>query len=268
MKRYLPFVIVGIVAVATLTAGTILYRAKRPHLLTIPHAMVVGKGDTKAMHVRGNPDAEVTIEEFGDFQCPPCAGISAFLDEVVQENHPRVRLIFRNLPLPTHKYAYDASLAAEAAGSQNKFWEMHDVLYQEQNVWSKADNVTELFRAYAGMIGLKLDQFKNDMAGDQAKARVEADKERASSLGVKSTPTLFIDNQEVGPNDRNPGGVRRLVREALKPKEATPPEGATPAATTPTPAVSPTPATSTPTVTPASPTPTPKAKRPRTRKRK
>ena len=196
-----------------------LYRAKRPQLLTIPEDKVLpGKGGAESMHIRGNPDAPVTLEEFGDFQCPPCGNIAVFIDELVKEYGPRLRLVFRNFPLPNHKYAREAALAAEAAGLQGRFWEMHDVLYREQAVWSKADNVRELFDSYAGMIGLNLDQFKKDMDEEKTKARVESDHERGDSLGVQSTPTVFINNRQLGPNDRTPDGLRASIDAALKQK--------------------------------------------------
>jgi predicted DsbA family dithiol-disulfide isomerase len=219
MKRYLPFIIVGGVALATLGSGAMLYRAKLPQLLTIPEDKVLpGKGGAESMHIRGNPDAPITLEEFGDFQCPPCGNIAVFIDELVKEYDPRLRLVFRNFPLSNHGYAREAALAAEAAGLQARFWEMHDVLYREQSVWSNADNARELFESYAGMLGLDLNQFKKDMDSDKARQRVEADEARGNSLGIKATPTLFVDNREMGPNDRNPEGARRLIDEAVKAK--------------------------------------------------
>lgn len=219
MKRYLPFIIVAVFAIAALGGGTMLYRAKRPHLLTIPQDKIVpGRGDTASMHIRGEPDAPVTLEEFGDFECPPCSVISGFLDKLVKEYQPGLRIVFRNFPLEMHKNARDASLAAEAAGLQGHFWEMHDILYREQVVWSKADNVRELFDAYAGMLGLNHDRFKKDMDGEKAKARVDSDQDRGKSLGVKSTPTIFINNREVGSADRTPDGLRAIITEALKAK--------------------------------------------------
>jgi protein-disulfide isomerase len=219
MKRYLPFVIVIIIAAAAVGGGAILYQARRPHLLTIPEAKAVsGKGDTAAMHIRGNPDAPVTLEEFGDFQCPPCGSIAPFLDELVKEYDPKVRLIFRNFPFAAHKHGREAALASEAAGLQGHFWEMHDVLYREQDAWSKADDVTDLFNAYAGTIGLKVDQFKNDIASEQAKKRVESDQERGNSLGVKSTPTIFINNRELPPKEKTPEGLHAAIDAALKEK--------------------------------------------------
>ncbi len=85
MKRYLPFIIVAVVAIATLGSGAILYRAKRPHSLTIPEDKSISrKGDAESMHIRGDPDAPVTPEEFGDFQCPPCGNIAVFIDELAK----------------------------------------------------------------------------------------------------------------------------------------------------------------------------------------
>ncbi len=217
MKRFLPFIIVGVVAVATLTSGALLYRAKRPHLLMIPQDKIVpGKADTSAMHVRGNPEAPVTLEEFGDFECPPCKGISTFLDELAREYNPRLRIIFRNFPLAMHKHARKAALAAETAGFQGRFWEMHDLLYREQEVWSKTEDATELFNAYAGIIGLDLARFKKDLEDEKAKERVDSDQERGTSLGVKSTPTVFVNNRELGTADRTPEGLHKVIDAALK----------------------------------------------------
>jgi protein-disulfide isomerase len=111
-------------------------------------------------------------------------------------------------------------LAAEAAGLQGRYWEMHDVLYREQAVWSKADNVRELFDSYAGMLGLNLNQFKKDMESEKAGQRIESDQERADSLGVRSTPTVFINNQEVAPNEKTPNGLRAKIDAALKQKSS------------------------------------------------
>ena len=257
MKRYLPFVIVAVVALATLGSGAILYRAKRPILLTIPHDKIIpGKGDTASMHIRGEPDAPVTLEEFGDFECPPCGSISSFLDDLLKEHHPHLRVVFRNFPLKQHKHAYEAALAAEAAGVQGHFWEMHDVLYREQAVWSKASHPRALFQAYAGTLGLNVDQFNKDLEGEKSEERVDADEARGASLGVKSTPTLFLNDREVGPDDRTPDGLRKIVDVAIKGKS---PESPTPATTTTTSQTPTATESPTPTAT-ASPTPTATAK--------
>jgi len=222
MKRYLPFVIVAGVALAALGSGAMLYRAKRPQLQAIPASnSVAGKSDTESVHIRGNPDAPVTLEEFADFQCPPCGIFAAFGEELLKEYDSRLRIVFRNFPLAAHEHAREAALAAEAAGFQGKFWEMHDVLYREQATWSKASNVRELFESYAGTIGLNLDQFKTDIDSEKAKERVDSDHARGESLGITMTPTLYINNQPVEGRDKSPEGVRAAINAALVGKSQT-----------------------------------------------
>src|SRR6266516_4205178 len=178
MKRYLPFVIVAAVALAALGSGA------------------------KSMHIRGNPDAQVTLEEFGDFQCPPCGNFAGFAEELLKEYDSRLRLVFRNFPLEPHEHAREAALAAEAAGLQGRFWEMHDVLYREQAAWSKAPNARELFESYAGTIGLNLEQFRKDMDGEKARERVDSDHALGDSLGIKLTPNLYINNHPVDTREK------------------------------------------------------------------
>ncbi len=115
MKRYLPFVIVAVVAVATIGSGAMLYRAKRPHVLSIPEDKTLSaKSGPESPHIRGNPDAPVTLEEYGDFQCPPCGMFAAFLGQLEKEYESRLRVVFRNFPLAMHQHAREAALAAEA----------------------------------------------------------------------------------------------------------------------------------------------------------
>ena len=217
MKRYLPFIIVAVVAAAAISGGAILYQAKRPHLLSIPEDKAVpGKPDTEKMHIRGEPEAPVTIEEFGDFECPPCGSMSPYLDQLINEFKPRVRLVFRHFPLSAHKHAREAAYAAEAAGLRGKFWEMHDVLYREQSTWSKAKNPQELFDAYAGTIGLSVPEFKKDMENEKVKERVDSDHSRGEALGITRTPSVFIDNRELAPDKRTPNGLRGVIAEAVK----------------------------------------------------
>jgi protein-disulfide isomerase len=224
MNRYLPFIIVGAVALTALASGPLLCQTMQPHRLTIAaDETISGKGLAKSLHIRGNPEAPVTLEEFGDFECPSCAKLATFIDQLIKEYHPRVRLIFRNFSLPMHQFARDAALAAEAAGLQGRYWEMHDMLFQEQRVWSSATEAQLLFDTYAEALGLDLNQFRKDVKSDKVRERIESDQARAKSLGVKVAPTLFIDKRQVGRNDGTfeLEGVRRLVDEAVKAKTLT-----------------------------------------------
>ena len=218
MKRYLPFVIVVGVALITLGSGAMLYRAKRPQVKNIPDSPNVATQKDASAHVRGNPGAPVTLEEFGDFQCPPCGQFAGFAEGLLKEYDSRLRVIFRNFPLPGHEHAREAALAAEAAGFQGKFWEMHDTLYREQSAWSKAPNTRELFESYAGTLGLNMEQFKKDMDSDKARERVDSDHALGDSLGIKVTPTLFINKRAMEPQEKNPEGVRGAINAALSGK--------------------------------------------------
>jgi formate-nitrite transporter family protein len=192
-----------------------LYRTKRLPVLTIAKNHVAsGMDGTKSIHVLGNPDAPVTLEEFGDFQCPPCGTLSAPINQLEQDYRPRLRVIFRHFPLTIHQHAREAALASEAAGQQGRFWQMHDVLYREQAVWSKAADVRPLFDAYAGMLGLKIDRFKKDMESEEVKRRVDADQLRGTALGVTITPTLFINDRALPNASLSPASLRAAVEAA------------------------------------------------------
>jgi NhaA family Na+:H+ antiporter len=184
MKRYLPYLIVLSVALITFGTGFALYRAKK---IAAPSAPT--SGPASGNHIRGPKTAAVTIEEFGDFQCPPCAGMAALLKKEEEEYGGRVRVVFHHFPLVNHIHARAAAHAAEAADLQGKFWEMHDQLYREQSAWSKAEKVEPLFESYAKTIGLDVERFERDLRDPKVAARVETDQKVGSSRGVTSTPT-------------------------------------------------------------------------------
>ena len=221
MKRYLPFIIVVVGALVTLASGTVLYRAKRPSVFTIPKsALVSGSGAADSIHIRGSANAPVTIEEFGDFQCPPCGALSDPINQLEREYRPRLRVVFRHFPLPNHAHAREAAFVSEAAGLQGRFWEMHDLLYREQPVWSKAADVRLLFDSYAGMLGLNVDRFKKDMESEQVKEHVASDQKHGDAVGVNTTPTVFLNDRALAPSRLNPTGLHAAIDAAMN---ATPP---------------------------------------------
>jgi protein-disulfide isomerase len=172
-------------------------------------------------HALGPASAPVTLEEYADFECPSCAKLSDPLNELAKEFGPRLRVVFHHYPLAEHKYARQAALAAEAAGLQGKFWEMHDILYKDQEVWANTTgDVGSLFDAYAGYIGLNVTRFKSDMVGDEVRARVTADLKKVISLGIHTTPTVFINNKQVDPKHLNEADLRAEIETALKDAKA------------------------------------------------
>ena len=221
MKRYLPFVVVGTVALITIAGGAMLYHAKGRPLLTLSkNPFAPGKSGSESIHIRGKSDAPITLEEFGDFECPPCGKLSEPINKLEQDYHSRLRIIFHHFPFATHPHARPAAFASEAAGLQGRFWEMHDVLYREQAAWSKAVDAQSLFSSYAGMLGLKVDRFKRDMDSDEVKKRVDADQQEGAALGVTVTPTIFINNRALPPTSLNEAGLRTAIETAIKAKSA------------------------------------------------
>jgi protein-disulfide isomerase len=214
VKRSLPFIVVGLVAAVTLITATVFFRAqKRSQQIALAAGILppAARG-----HSFGPEDASVTLEEFGDFQCPPCAKVSGALDELEKEFRPNLKIVFRNFPLPVHMHAQQAALAAEAAGLQGKFWEMHHLLYGQQAEWSVAPEVETLFNTYATLAGLDLARFKSNMQSEEIRERIESDRKRGSSVGVEQTPTIFVNGQLVPPAALNPVGLRNAVEAVIR----------------------------------------------------
>jgi protein-disulfide isomerase len=168
----------------------------------------------------GSPNAAVTVEEFADFQCPSCGVTHPVMKQIQGIYGPRIKFIFRNFPLPMHDKAYDAAAAAEAAGMQGKFWDMHNLLYTNQQAWSADPNYKQVFKGYAEKIGLDVDKWENDAAGMQARGRIQADMDRGKALSLNSTPTVLINGKSVPYPDMNVPTLQKLIDDDLKSAQA------------------------------------------------
>lgn len=219
MKRYLPFIIIVLVGLTSATAGSWLYRAKHARMAALAARTAAdnigGKPGATPAHVHGPDNVPVTIEEFGDFQCPPCAGLATVLRNLERDYAGKLRVIFRQYPLDMHKHARLAAFGAEAAALQGRFWQMHEQLYITQNEWSKAEDFKPLLNTYATKIGLDAARFARDLQSEKSQARLKLDRERADSLGVNSTPTLFVNGKLVAPAARTPEALKTAIQEAL-----------------------------------------------------
>ena len=206
-KGVLPFVIIGGVLAAVIVAVVLM---SRPGNTNSPAPQNTGSGPLQPSratlqpgapnpHSRGGATAPVTLEEFSDFQCPACGGLEPGLRRVVKDYGDRIRFVFRNFPLQMHKYAFLAARAAEAAGQQGKFWEMHDMLYDNQKEWSDSMEPRVQFDAYATRLGLDVQRFKADMTRQDLADRINADLKRGNSMGVRGTPTVYLNGRELVP---------------------------------------------------------------------
>ncbi len=167
------------------------------------------------MHIRGDPTAPVVLEEFGDFECRPCSLVWPILETLERDYDKRLVVVFREHPLKMHRFALDAARAAEAAGLQGKFWEMHDTLYRNRATWIPATYIRPYLNDYAAELGLDLERFKADIDGDEVAKRIAADQDRGDSLGIDRTPVLFLNGEKLLPTDHTDKGLRAAIDKAL-----------------------------------------------------
>lgn len=161
-------------------------------------------------HVIGANTAGVAIVEYGDFQCPACGQYFPILQQIKQQYGDQISFQFAHFPLvQIHQNAMAAARAAEAAAKQNKFWEMHDLLYTNQNSWSETPNPTPYFEGYAKQLNLDLDQFRKDQASQAVGDTINADVVKVKALGGNSTPTFVINGKKV---EKNPGSYEEFVK--------------------------------------------------------
>lgn len=153
--------------------------------------------------VKGNKDARVVLIEYSDFQCPACRTYYPVVKQLTAELGDRVAFVYRHFPLRSiHANAEMAARAAEAAGKQEKFWEMHDRLFEKQDVWAPERSVQETFAFYAGELGLNVEQFKNDMKSGEVKDAVSDDYASGTAAQVNGTPTFFVNGKRIQPPPR------------------------------------------------------------------
>jgi protein-disulfide isomerase len=160
--------------------------------------------------VRGPAEAEVTIVEYSDFQCPFCARVVPTLNQLREAYGDRVNLVYKHLPLRIHPEAPGAAAAAEAAGMQGKFWEMHDKIFAGQRELADAKYVE-----WARELGLDLERFDADRRSEAVRARIAKDEEEANRFGVSGTPAFFINGRFLS-GAQPVDAFKRVIDEELK----------------------------------------------------
>ena len=147
--------------------------------------------------VKGNKNAVVKLVEYSDFQCPACGAYYPIVKQLMDEYGDKVKFTYKHFPLRRiHANADLAARAAEAAGVQGKFWEMHDMIFENQEKWSEA-RAQSIFVGYAKDLGLGADKFKKDLSSKEVKAKVQNDFEEGIALGVNSTPSFFLNGEKL-----------------------------------------------------------------------
>ena len=146
----------------------------------------------KNSNFQGPPNAKITIVEFSDYQCPACVVAHPTIKKILAANKNKIRFVYRHFPLPQHEFAKRAAEAAEAAGAQGKFWEMHDMLFENQNSLKEEDLIK-----YAKAINLDLDTFKKDLDSHKFESYIQEDLTSGNNLGINSTPTFYLNGEKL-----------------------------------------------------------------------
>lgn len=141
--------------------------------------------------VKGDKNAKIMIVEWSDFQCPYCSRIGGPLKELIAKYPKQVAMSFKQFPLSFHKQAFKAAEASLAAHAQGKFWEMHDILFQ--NMKALGEDKLEL---YAQQLGLDMEKFKADMSSSKYAAQVKAEMKEGSKIGVRGTPSIYVNGRK------------------------------------------------------------------------
>ncbi|MCL4354596.1 DsbA family protein [Patescibacteria group bacterium] len=150
----------------------------------------------------GPTGAKVTIIEYADFQCPACAAYSPITRQLKKEFEGKIRYIFRFFPLSSHQYSMIAAQAGYAAYLQGKFWEMDNLLYDNQKTWSSSTEPLKYFKEYATSLGLDMSKFEADMNAESTKNFIKNQSSKGTEAGVNSTPSFFINGVKI----QNPQG--------------------------------------------------------------
>lgn len=173
-----------------------------------------------ADHVFGSSERKVVLIEYGDLQCPACGAIFPYMKQIKDQYKDHLTFVFRDMPLTNiHPNALAAATAAEAAGLQGKFFEMHDILYENQSTWQSAQlNEREgLFESFAKRIGLDINRFKNDLSSPDIQQKIARDKATSKHFDVTATPTFVLNGQKLPESTGTNGDkLRKAVEDALQ----------------------------------------------------
>lgn len=216
----MPFIIIGIVTLFLMGLGIFLLTADAPEPLTKEEKNKILVRDNS--NTFGNKDAEVVLVDFSDFQCPHCAEFQPELVKLKEEFKDNVLFVYRHYPLNIGNPAAFpngplASDAAEAARAQDKFWEMHDVLFSKQLEWSELSTAKayEKFISYATEVGVTdLEKFEKEMREKKYRTKIEQDYKDGDRLGVTGTPTIFVNGEKQ--TDKSFEELSKVINDLLK----------------------------------------------------
>jgi protein-disulfide isomerase len=188
-----------LVGVALVGGGVLWYGSQQRASTAAPNGPVpVAATDGFRGYTLGSDSAPIEITEYSDFECPFCASFATVQMPVIREQliaTGKVRWRFRDFPLPTHAYSRSAALAAQCAGEQGKFWEMHDQLFANHQWAQTGKNPRGVFREFARSVGLDLDKYDACVDGQRYAGRIQASVQEGEARGVKGTPSFYVNGR-------------------------------------------------------------------------
>ena len=187
-----------LVAVAFVGGGVLWFGSRRQPAPPPTAPIPIGAADGFHGFTLGSDSAKVEVTEYSDFECPFCASFATVQMPVIRQQliaTGKVRWRYRDFPLPAHQYSRYAALAAECAGEQGKFWEMHDQLFSNHQWAQTGKNPASLFRDFARTIGLDIDKYDACVDGQRYAGRIQASVQEGEALGVRGTPSFFVGGQ-------------------------------------------------------------------------
>ncbi|MGQ9925970.1 MAG: DsbA family protein [Chloroflexaceae bacterium] len=209
------YLVVGaIVLIGIAGLATWLLRSRANPTIAAP-TVPVGQTD-EGFWYKGNPDAPLTVIEYADYECPACAYYNRNMAPIISRDYietGKVKFVYHEVPLTIHRHAVPAAAAARCAGEQGKFWQMHDMLYLNQQQWSPLNNVQNVFSGYAGQLGLDRAAFDACVSNDAQSQAVAAAAEAAFAAGVNATPTFNVNGRIVDMREL-PGAIEAALRAA------------------------------------------------------
>ena len=196
MKKYIPTILISIAIlfVVVFIARALMAPDGSQTNTSSSELSQQDKDALKTGATIGDPNSKVVVTEFGDYQCPACAAWHTFVkDTMLPKYQGKILFVFKNFPLPIHKNAKASAYAVEAAGLQGKFWEMHNIVYENQSEWENESNPNGKFEEYANRVGLNIDQWKKDRESSKIKDLVEKDTKLGEKLNLPGTPSFLVN---------------------------------------------------------------------------
>jgi len=187
-----------LVAVALIGGGVLWFGSRRQPAPPATAPIPIAAADGFHGFTLGSDSAKVEVTEYSDFECPFCASFATVQMPVIRQQlitTGKVRWRYRDFPLPVHQYSRYAALAAQCAGEQGKFWEMHDQLFSNHQWAQTGKNPASLFRDFARTIGLDIDKYDACVGGQRYAGRIQASVQEGEALGVRGTPSFFVGGQ-------------------------------------------------------------------------